>query len=111
MLRLAGRHLSGIGYEVFLAISAEEALRIFARHSGTIDVLITDVVMPGMSGRQLAEEVRQVKPELPIVYMSGDPSRIIHPGDLPPGMFFLPKPFRAETLRAAVEEARNWRMG
>lgn len=71
-----------------------------------VDLLLTDVVMPGMSGRQLAERIRQLKPDLPILYMSGDPAGLIAPKEgLPPGMSFLAKPFHPQALRAAVQKA------
>ena len=100
--RLLWRH----GYEVLVAASAEEALRVFESRSQTIDLLLTDVVMPGMSGCELAERLRQHKPDLPILFVSGDPASIFDRSDaLPPGMSFLAKPFQAQRLFAAVYEA------
>lgn len=105
------RHvLSRLGHEVLIADSAEAALRVFSGHPQTVDLLLTDLHMPGMSGRQLAEAVRRLKPDLPILYMSGDALASIYADErLPPGMFFLAKPYSPGTLAAAVEEARNWR--
>ena len=100
--RLLARH----GHDVLVAACADEALRVFASRPRTIDLLLTDVVMPGMSGRELAERLRQQEPALPILYMSGHPAGIIDPGEtLPPGMSFLPKPFSPQKLFAAVQQA------
>jgi DNA-binding NtrC family response regulator len=107
--QLTGRLLAELGHEVLVADSGEDALRLFASHPRPIDLLVTDLVMPGMSGRQLAERVRQVEPGLPVVYMSGDPTAVIEPENLPPGIFFLAKPFQAEMLFAVVDEARRGR--
>lgn len=94
------------GHQVLAAASPEEALRVFMSHPHRIDLLLTDVLMPGMSGRELAERLRQLEPDLPILYMSGHPAGIIDPGEtLPPGMLFLAKPFQARALFAAVDEA------
>ena len=102
---LIRRLLSEHGYEVLVNETPEEALRVFARRPGTIDLLLTDVVMPGASGRDLAERLRQLKLDLPVVYMSGDPAGIIEPGEaLPPGMSFLAKPFLPQQLFAAIRE-------
>ena len=100
--RLLSRH----GHEVLVADSFEEAVRVFATRPRTIDLLLTDVVMPGMSGRQLAERLRRLEPDLPILYMSGHPAGIIDPAEaLPRGMSFLAKPFSPQKLFDAVEEA------
>ena len=91
---------------MLVADSPAEALRVFASRPRAIDLLLTDVVMPGISGRELAERLRQLEPDLPILYMSGHPAGIIDPGEaLPPGMSFLPKPFPPQKLFAAVQQA------
>lgn len=106
---LVRRVLTRRGHEVVPAASGEEALRLFASHPRPIRLLLTDVVMPGMSGRELASRIRALEPALPVVYMSGDTSGVIDPGDaLPPGIAFLPKPFEAQTLVALVEGAVEW---
>jgi two-component system cell cycle sensor histidine kinase/response regulator CckA len=100
------RLLSRRGHEVLVADSPEEALRVFASRPRTIDLLLTDVIMPAMSGLELAERLRQREPNLPILFMSGRPAGIIDPGEaLPPGMWFLAKPFPSQRLFAAVQEA------
>ena len=106
VLEQTRRLLAGHGYDVLIADSPEDALRVFASHPRAIDLLLTDVVMPGMSGRELAERARQLKPDLPTLYMSGDPAGVIEPGDgLPPATSFLAKPFHPKSLLAAVGEA------
>ena len=110
-LRLASRVLARLGHEVLVADSGEEALRIFASNPQPVDLLVTDVLMPGMSGRQLAEALRRLRPDLPILYMSGEALTTLYPDEpLPSGMFFLAKPFPPETLSAAAQEALSWRM-
>lgn len=103
------RLLSRIGYEVLVAESPKEALRIFASQPRSIDLVLTDVVMPSMSGRALGEQIRQLRADLPILYMSGDPTGVISREEiLPPGIYLLAKPFDAETLSSAVQEALSW---
>lgn len=97
------------GYQVLVASSPEEALQVFASDPESIDLLLTDVLMPGMSGLELAERVRELKPGLRILYMSGNPGGVIDPDEtLAPGMTFLAKPFQAQTLTAAVQDALGW---
>jgi DNA-binding NtrC family response regulator len=92
------------GYTVLIAESADEALEISRHYAGSIQLLLTDVVMPAMHGRQLFETMLRERPGLKAVYMSGythdDIAR--HGVDLP-GTFFIQKPF---TLRAITEKIR-----
>jgi CheY-like chemotaxis protein len=95
---LTKRLLQRMGYTVLLAADAAEALRIF-EHSPSIDVLLTDVVMPGASGPDLTQQLVEQRPELRVIYMSGyTEDAIVHHGVLKPGIAFLHKPFTAETL-------------
>lgn len=103
---LTRRLLSRHGHEVLVAASPEEAMAILGGRPDAIALLLTDVVMPGMSGRELAQRLRQQRPDLPVLFMSGDPAGIIDPCDaLPPGMSFLAKPFSPQNLFAAVQQA------
>jgi two-component system cell cycle sensor histidine kinase/response regulator CckA len=102
---LARRFLERQGYTVLLAASAEEALRLFGQHA-RIDVLLTDVIMPGASGAELTKQLVQKCPALKVVYMSGyTEDAIARHGVLNPGIAFLHKPFTSDTLGAKIREA------
>jgi CheY-like chemotaxis protein len=99
------RVLSGNGYRVLLAVSGSEALRISGEHEGPIDLLITDVVMPGMGGREVASRLEAARPGLRVVVMSGYTENAIgHHGILERGMEYLRKPFTADALQRKVRE-------
>ncbi len=100
--RLTKRILVQAGYSVIDAPSGPEALDAAARHAGTIDLLVTDLVMPGMSGRELAQRLGDVRAGLRVVYMSGYFGENV-PGTLP--LTFLPKPFTREDLLSRVRDA------
>ncbi len=101
---LAVRLLRASGYEVIEAAGGEEALE--ALDEGPVDLLLTDVVMAGMSGRELAERLTASRPELPVLFMSGYTDDIVvRHGVARDGRSFLPKPFTRETLLRAVSEA------
>jgi len=86
------------GYTVLVAANADEAKRQFAGHAA-IDVMLTDVVMPGASGPELTRELQASRPALKVIYMSGyTQDAIVQHGVLLPGITFLPKPFTADTL-------------
>jgi DNA-binding NtrC family response regulator len=94
-----------LGYTVLSAGSPEEGLRASEEHAGPISLLITDVVMPQMNGRQLAERLSAVRPELKCLYMSGYTADVIaHRGVLEEGVSFISKPFSLTTLAAKVRE-------
>jgi CheY-like chemotaxis protein len=94
------------GYTVLEAETGEDALAILRAHQGRLDLLLTDVVMPGMSGVALAEALRHSHPELSALYMSGyvDPSLTVR-GDAPQPNRFLQKPFTLEALLRCVRVA------
>jgi DNA-binding NtrC family response regulator len=101
---LARRLLERQGYRVLVAASADEALRLFDLNP-SIDVLLTDVVMPGSSGPELTRQLLERRPELRVIYMSGyTEETIVHHGVLNPGLAFLHKPFTSETLGRKVRE-------
>ena len=100
------------GYQVLEASHGEEALSICEQHAGTIDLMLTDVVMPHMSGPQLAKRLRSVLPGLPIVYMSGyTDDEIGRHGVLQDGTVFVQKPFTEKsllrTVRATLDDAKS----
>ena len=104
--RLARLTLESHGFTVLDAHSPGDALLLAEQHPGTIDLLVTDVIMPGMSGRELAERLLRSRPGLKVLYMSGYSDDILDErGALGPGMVaFLPKPFSPAALaRKTVE--------
>jgi CheY-like chemotaxis protein len=93
------RVLEEQGYPVLLAATPRLALELAAGHEGPIHLLLTDVVMPEMSGRQMAERLLRDWPGLPVLFMSGyTDDAIVHHGRLDPGTELLQKPFTPDTL-------------
>jgi len=100
---VAGRILSGAGYRVLAAECGATALELAARHDGAIDLLVSDVVMPGMLGKELAERLTGVRPDTRVLYISGYAQPVLHSqGTLEPGVTLLEKPFTADDLLVAV---------
>jgi two-component system, cell cycle sensor histidine kinase and response regulator CckA len=106
-LRKLSRHLLELcGYEVLEAENGTEALKVSQEHRGIIHLLLTDVVMPGMSGRVLADQLVKRRPETRVVYMSGYTGQTVgEHGVLAEGSFFLPKPFTRQALARKIREA------
>ena len=102
---LAQKFLEEAGFQVLSAASGEEALEVAARFAGTFNLLLTDVVMPGMNGRALAEQLLPRQPGMRVLYMSGyTDSFIAGHGVLEPGTHLLHKPFTDEVLIRKVRE-------
>ncbi|GAB4370660.1 MAG: hypothetical protein Kow0042_13030 [Calditrichia bacterium] len=94
VLELTRIALSEYGYTVLSATNGEEALRIHRQYSGTIDLLLTDVIMPSMGGKELAEKMLEENPQLKIIYISGyTDNAIAHYGVLEEGVEFVEKPY------------------
>jgi CheY-like chemotaxis protein len=98
------RVLRGLGYQVIEAANGDDAQRLIKESIGRqIDLLLTDLVMPQMSGRSFADWLRKVSPHTKVLFVSGYLSESLHPGEkVGEGMFFLPKPFDPEQLAQTV---------
>jgi PAS domain S-box-containing protein len=93
------------GYEVVTAESGEHALEVVSRHSGPIALVLSDLVMRGLSGRQTAEGVREVHPHAKVLFMSGySDDAVLGNGGLEPGTGFIQKPFSNDELAGRVRE-------
>jgi PAS domain S-box-containing protein len=106
ILELAERMLGKLGYTVLAASTADAALRLAAEHPEPIHLLITDVVMPVMNGRVLAERLLQLQPHVKRLFMSGYTANVVAShGVLEEGLHFIQKPFSKQELDAKVREA------
>jgi two-component system, cell cycle sensor histidine kinase and response regulator CckA len=100
---LTAKMLKRMGYSVLTAAGGPEALELVRRHAGEIAMLLTDVIMPNMNGMQLAEELRRLRPEIKVVYVSGYTENTIgHHGSTDDGAAFIAKPFNREELGRKV---------
>ncbi|HTP52370.1 MAG TPA: bacteriohemerythrin [Anaeromyxobacteraceae bacterium] len=98
------RSLRSSGYHVLVASDGREAIEMALR-KGPLDLLLTDVIMPGLNGRELADEVRRTRPDLRVLYMSGYTQDVIsQAGVLDSGIEFLPKPFTPALLQERVRK-------
>jgi signal transduction histidine kinase len=96
--------LGGLGYDVLQAKDGEDALRMVDEYKG-IGLLLTDVVMPGMNGRKLAEQARHRRPDLKVLFMTGySRNAIVHQGRLDPGVDLIQKPLTNDHLAATVRK-------
>jgi len=101
---MASGVMESAGHRVLKARDAAEAMGLFRRYRKIVDVLLTDVVLPGKNGRELARELRAVDPELKVVFISGYAENVItrqQPRD--GGTHYLPKPFSADSLLVELE--------
>jgi hypothetical protein len=99
VLDVARRILTRHGYRVLAARGGSEALELIHEHRGRIDLLLTDVVMPGLTGKQVAERVSELRPNIRVLYMSGYPESVItSQGVVQRGIHLVSKPFVATDL-------------
>jgi len=96
---LTRRALEQYGYRVLEAGNGREAVELMQRHQGDIALLLTDIVMPEMSGRRSAERILEARPEIKVLFMSGYAGL-----DQPDGRALVQKPFTPETLARKVRE-------
>ena len=102
---LARDILQGAGYCVLEAEDGEQALRVAENHQGAIHVLLTDIMMPGINGKELAGRFIVLRPDAKAIFMSGRVAEVIsNAGGLIPADAFLAKPFTAERLLSKVRE-------
>lgn len=99
---LACRMLTWAGYQALQAGHGREAIATIEQHAGAIHLVLTDIKMPGMNGRELGRQVELRWPGRPVLYMSGFASEVFQGGLLEPGAPFLPKPFTQEDLALKV---------
>ncbi len=101
------RMLRALGYEVIEAATSSDAHQLLAENGGRkVDLLLTDMVMPQISGRRFADALRAGHPNIKVLFISGYLEESLQPADrCEPGMFFLPKPFDVEQLAAKVRQA------
>ena len=103
ILKLVKKILEELAYTVLDATTPGQALALAKEHAGAIDLLITDVVMPGMNGRDLADQLQFVRPDLKTLFMSGYTADVIaHRGVLDKGATFIQKPFSTKDLAVMV---------
>jgi two-component system cell cycle sensor histidine kinase/response regulator CckA len=94
------------GYKVLETKQSSDAVGLANKHDGPIDLLLTDVVMPQMSGQELAEEVVALRPGIKVVFMSGYPGGVTSGhGEFDPSAFFLQKPFEMDALGKILRQA------
>jgi two-component system cell cycle sensor histidine kinase/response regulator CckA len=103
--RLIKHLLTARGYTVLDAPDGGEAARIFERHTGPIHLLLTDMIMPGMGGPELAQKLLECRPDLKVIYMSGyTDDMLLRTGALGPGISFLRKPVKSDVLAGRIRE-------
>jgi PAS domain S-box-containing protein len=102
---LARQYLEKQGYKVIEAADGAVAMQIAVAHEAVIHLLLTDVIMPGMNGRELAQRISEIRPNVKTLYMSGYTENVIgHNGTLDAGVRLLQKPFNLRDLRSKVRE-------
>jgi CheY-like chemotaxis protein len=106
LLKMGKMMLEELGYAVLIAGSPNEAIKLVGQYAGDIHLLVTDVVMPEMSGRDLQKRLSALRPDMKYLFMSGYTANVIaHRGILDEGVNFIQKPFHMEELAIKVREA------
>jgi two-component system cell cycle sensor histidine kinase/response regulator CckA len=104
--KLVSAMLTPLGYRIILADTGEHAVKVFRKQAKDIDLLLTDVVAPGMAGPTLADQLTELKPDLRVLFMSGyDNRQVVQKYVVERGSLLLPKPFTVKQLKEKVEEA------
>ena len=104
--KLVSAMLTQKGYQILLADTGEQAIKLFRKQAHTIDLLLTDVVAPGMAGPTLADQLTDLKPDLRVLFMSGyDNRQIVQKYVVEKGHMLLAKPFTIQQLEKKVAEA------
>jgi len=112
ILKLGKRILEELGYSVLSASSPREAIELTEAQTGEINLLITDVIMPEMNGRELSEHLHSLYPELKVLFMSGYTANVIaHRGVLDDSVNFISKPFSKKEMAVKVREALDFAKG
>ncbi|WP_250006872.1 PAS domain-containing sensor histidine kinase [Actinoplanes sp. M2I2] len=102
---ITGRILTRAGYHVLTASGGEQALHLAQTHPGGIDLLLTDVIMPKMTGNEVAARIRRLRPGIPVLYMSGYAEPVLtENGTLPEGVTIIEKPFTSRELLGRVRK-------
>jgi len=101
---MAAGVIESAGHRVLKACDAAEAMDLFGRYHEIIDVLLTDVVLPGKNGQELAGEMRTLQPELKVMFISGYAENAVTRQQLGDGTLYLPKPFSADSLLKKIEQ-------
>ena len=110
--RVVTRYLSHLGYRVLDARNGDDALRIYRAHQAPVALVLTDVVMPGMSGRELVERLADHQQGFAVLYTSGyTDDEIVRRGVASERAAFLPKPYTPRRLAAAVRAALDAQRG
>jgi two-component system, cell cycle sensor histidine kinase and response regulator CckA len=108
ILKLAKEILEGLNYTVLIADTPKGSMKLAKEHSDKIHLLITDVIMPIMNGRELSEQLQSLSPDLKCIFMSGyTANAIAHHGVLDEGVYFVQKPFSKNDLATIVRKVLN----
>lgn len=112
LLEVTCEILESAGYRVLKTRNAAEAISAFRQFRTIVRLLMTDVVLPGLNGRDLANDLRSICPDLRIIFISGYPENVVtRQGIKEDGMFYLPKPFSLQTLTRKVRHVLDQEEG